>query len=613
MVDESGDDRGAAPGPEPRTRPEVQPDGRPEVRPEVRPERGPASGSGRGPRWPRSTRIALLVCALLGLYWSAQVSTERGLGYDESMHAAFPAQRMAVALSAGDGAEALEALADCSRYPPAYPVLLAGVQLVAGSSELVLRRTGRVLWAVAFFGLFLLARETVTRRPPRRGGELAPWMVLLLAATSPLALAFSGTVFLETPFACAMVYTLLAWLRRDGRARAEYVSGALLTLAFFTKFNYGLLLVAVLAVDLVVEGIWSRDRGQLRSFLIRCAHLAVVPALACVVWFVLWRGAEHRTAFLDFLGENRDPGMARGWVDRWLDWSTFFALSPLVLVLIALGLLADLCPAVALPRRPARVVRLSVVVFVLALALHPFHQERFLLPAGVAIWCSAGLGLARLAPYGAATRLALVLLISGMVFVSTPLLNTLSVRAVGRMPADEDARRYVGEVLKERRSLAADRALPVPGLMRPELERVLDLVYTEANFDRRVAWLGIPSEVSRGVLHAGLLARGGSVHRFLGDAPVPMLLETEQADPGLDPEAVREWARRYDVVFFTDPVDLKDRPGRRFIQAYVDLLRGDPDWDAKRLGNILVQTGPVVAGVGTGEVNAMLWALRRVE
>jgi len=578
---------------------------------------GAVEGTGervRPPRGPGSRRAAFVVCALLALYGSLQVSLERGLAYDEAMHAGLPAQRMALALRAGRPGEAADALLDCQRYPFVYPVVLAAVQLVSGPSEAAMRRTGRCVWALTCFGVFLLASETVRRRAPRKGKDLAPWMALILALTSPLALAYSGTVFLEVPFACAMAFALHAWLRRDGSARAEHAAGALFALAFFTKFNYGVLLAAVLAVDLLLDGVRARDRGQGRAFLVRCLHLLVVPAASMVLWFVVLRGPEHRRAFLDFLAENSDPSMAVGLAQRWVDWCTHFALSPLVLGLMGVGFLADLCPSLAIARTPARVARLVTVAFVLALGLHGFHLDRFLLPVGVGLWCTAGLGLARIAPDGRPSRLALGLILASLVYVSTPLANLMAVKLAGFWPPDEPvnerARTYVREVLKQRRSLAADRPLPVAGLLRPEADFLLDLIASEVGPDERVAWLGIPSEVSRGVLHAGLLARGGSLERFLAEAPVPMLLETQEADPGLDAEELRAWAAAYDVVLFTQPVDLKDRPGRRFLQAYVDRLRSDPAWHARRLGHIRILKGPMVLG---DALDVTLFALRRLE
>jgi hypothetical protein len=566
--------------------------------------RATAPAAPSAPRGPGDRRAAAFLCFLVALVGALGVSLEPTLAYDEAMHAALPAQRMAVALRAGELEQAADALLDCDRYPFVYPAVLAAVQFVLGPSDLVMRRVGRVVWAAACFGLFLLTSETALRRAPRRGKVVAPWLALILALTSPLAVSYSGTLFLEVPFVCAMVFALWAWLLRDGSARAEHRAGALFTLAFFTKFNYGVLLGLVLALDLLLDGLRAFSRGAWRPFAARCLHLCAIPAAAGALWFGLLRGAEHRRAFLDFLAENRDPSMAVGIAQRWIDWSTYFALSPLVLGLVVLGWLADLAPSMAVARRPARVAALTALVFTAAVSWHGFHLDRFLLPGGMGLWCVAGLGLARLAPEGRSTRVALGLLLAAGIYVSTPIANQLNVQLAGLWPPDEQNREYVRGMLRARRSLSFSKPLPVAGLGRGELERLLDLISAEVAPAERVAWLGIPSELSRGVLHAGLLSRSKRRDRFLADAPVPLLLETEQADPGLAAADLVAWAEGYDVLLFTEPVDLRDRPGRRFIANYVARLRSDPAWNARLLGQLPIQ-GP------GGPIDVALFALRR--
>ena len=73
------------------------------------------------------------------MLWVPSVSMERSWGYDESMHAAYPAARMAVAMRAGAASELARAVHDCRQYPFAYPAVLGAAQSVVGVSE----RTGR--------------------------------------------------------------------------------------------------------------------------------------------------------------------------------------------------------------------------------------------------------------------------------------------------------------------------------------------------------------------------------------------------------------------------------------------------------------------------------------
>lgn len=534
---------------------------------------------------------AALVCAVLALAWALPVSLLRSWSYDESTHAELPALRMAVGLREGAPGEAWDALLDCGRYPFVYPVVLAGVQLVTGPSEAAVRRAGRVLWALACFVLFLLAREVVVElrraRGPRPADGLAPWLVLVLAATSPLALNYAGTLYLEMPFVLAAALALRAWVRRDGSARRDLVAGAWLTVAFFTKFNYGGLLGLAAALDLALQGASALRAGRAALFLRRVARLAAVPSLALLGWFVLLRGAEHRAAFLAFMTENTDPSMARGWNLRTMDWGAFFAVSWPALLLLAVGVARTLPLA---KQGGVRTLWITAVVFVGAVSWHPFHQDRFLLPGGVALWCLGGLGLAHLAPRAPLLRaVSAGVLVLALAVTAAPAGAWLA-RASGFLSDEtkEEDRETILALLAERRSLSGGRPLTLAGLLRGEGDRLLDLIEEGVAGDERIGWLGVSTELSRAALHIGLLERGGSPDRFLRDAPIEMFLETPMADPGLGAAELAAWAGGFDVVLYTTPVDLKGRAGRRFMQRYVDLLLADGSWSCAELGTALI-------------------------
>src|SRR5689334_10230953 len=166
--------------------------------------------------------LALLVCSALAAYWSLGLSDARAWGWDESMHAELPAARILLALRQGDFSGAHSALLDCGQYPFVWPLVLAAVQLGTGISEHACRVAGTLAWCWTLFGLFLLGRELAARVEPRlKGARLLPWTLLALGALSPLCLAYSGTLFLEVPFACMAVWALRAWVRRDGTATRE--------------------------------------------------------------------------------------------------------------------------------------------------------------------------------------------------------------------------------------------------------------------------------------------------------------------------------------------------------------------------------------------------------
>ena len=227
--------------------------------------------------------FALLLAANLG----AKEGTPRG-GWDETTHLELPAARMLTAVSAGRSGAAFSALADCSQYPFAAPVYLALAQGVFGRSETVGRWAMWALWVATLGGLFLLGAELArgaAGRPTVRG---APYVALvvpaLLAFASPLGARYCGTLFLEVPVACAVTWTLVAWLRRRSRPglASEALAGAALTCAVFTKFNYGVLLAAGLGLDWLVESLAAR-----RVHPARLAALLAVP----LVTFLWWSGS----------------------------------------------------------------------------------------------------------------------------------------------------------------------------------------------------------------------------------------------------------------------------------------------------------------------------------
>ena len=552
---------------------------------------------------PSADRLAAAVfCAVLALCWALPVSMERSPSYDESVNAVLPALRMASGIRGGDLWASWDALLDCGRYPFVFPEVLADVQIITGPSELAARRTVRVLWAAACFVLFLLVREVSDelgrRRGPRAGDRLAPWLALAFAVTSPLALAYSGTLYLEIPFVFAGALAVWTWTRRDGSARRELVAGLCVTAAFFTKFNYGLLLGLALALDLALEGIAARDpeAGGAGAFARRVGWLAVAPLVTFLWWFVLVRGAAHRAAFAAFIAGNTDPSMAVGWDWRAVNAGAFFALSPVALLILLVGVLRAL-PLVR--ARAARSLWIATVVILTALSLHPFHMERFYLVAGLPLWPLAGLGWAELAPRGARARIVLGALVVALVALTAAPTGVWLARAAGFGDSQ-----YVRDNLAERRSLSGGRRVP-GGLKRDEADALLDLIAAASTPDERIGWLGISAGLSRGTLLAGLLERTGSTERLLRDAREVMFVETAQVDPGHGEAELMKWAGRFDVVLHTDPVDLRRRPGRAFMQRYVDLLHARADWGCELLG------GVVIAGPGEGDHPVLLHACRR--
>ena len=520
--------------------------------------------------------LAFVICAALAFYWTRTLSDARAWGWDESMHAELPAVRILLCLKAGDIAGAHSALLDCSQYPFVWPLVLAAVQAVTGISEHACRIAGTIAWCWALFGLFLLGRELAARIEPRlKGARLLPWLLLLFGALSPLALAYAGTLFLEVPFACAMVWTLRAWVRRDGSATRELAAGEWITIALFTKWNYGLLLGGGLAVAWYFEGFAARrDLGKYAG---RTFALAIVPVLACLWWFVLARGSEHCAVLVDFLKGNRELGRTPS-SRRWMDAGLALHLGPIVLAgVLALALVA----LVKLRSAPVRVLFFVALAFIVPSWMHPFHLDRFLIPQAIPIWALAAVGFAWLLwPLRFA---ALGILAFGC---GGSWRETFADR-LGWLSDKPEVREYQRGVYESWRDLSGARLLPTSGLERSAHDALLAAIVKEVGPTERVGWIGMSNGFSPAALHLGLLLRGGSSERFLAECTRTLDVTYEGVDPAWTDEQLAAWSKGFDVVLHTLPPDLKDLAVRRFERKYVLRLEA-LGWSSREIARTLV-------------------------
>jgi len=515
--------------------------------------------------------LAAGLCALAALCWTLPLSDARAWGWDESMHAELPAVRMLLALRAGELGALFDALHDCDQYPFVWPLVLLLVQLVTGVSEHACRVAGTLAWCATLFGVFLVAREGLVVGRGERAARLAPFLALLVAALSPVALAFSGTLFFEVPATCAAVWTLRAWLvrRRLGTRRAGLCAGAWIAAAFFTKFNYGLMLGLGLALDWLWESIVALRQGELRAQLVRTGWLVLVPALAGAWWFLLplpgglELGAEHRQVFAAFLHENRGRPY-EPWTTRLLYLGNYLSFTPRLFVL-QLGL--ALVALAALREASVRTWWLVLLASYVPMALHPFHLERFVIVCVPALALLAAAGARRLL---ASRRGGLALGALLAVALVAPALDRepLAARA-GRLSAEPGALRdYQLGLQREQRDLSGGRALPTAGLERAEHEALSALLAAEIGPEERVGWIGMSSEYGPAVLHLALLARGGTPERFRREVVCTLDVDYFGNDPGWDDGRLLGWASTFDLVIWCQPVDLKDRVGRRGLSGY---------------------------------------------
>lgn len=543
-----------------------------------------AGASGRS-----GTLAALLVCCLLALWWAPGVSMESTTGWDESINGAFPSARLALSIRAGSFDEPAGAIHDCTHYPFVYPALLGALQTVVGVSEHACRVFGRVLWCAGLFGLFLLARQVVALGGGgRRGDHLVPWIALALGALSPLALAYSGALLLELPFAVCSIFTLRAWLRRgaDEPLRRELAAGAWLMLIFFTKFNFGLLLGFALFLDLLVEAVVELRAGRGRRFRRRTLSLAAIPIVSLLWWFVLPLpfGAEvaraHWEGFTSFLGSSRDEALNVPWSIRVIHWTCFLVHTPRTLLLILLAMLATL-PRIT--RRPIRTLWIVFLAAGLPVWTHNYHIDRYLLPGAVLMWCLAACGLAPLLPVRPRWRAVAIGALAAATLLFPASDGWFMLETVGI--AREKVADYQRRVLAEQRSLAPGRNVPSNGLYREELEACLDLLEPEVTPGTRVAWMGASNIFSPAAMHVGLVERGaGSPEAILDGTGRYGFLDTGFVDPGWTAERILEWADGFDLILATDPVDLLVPHLRSYFTRYHQVLIDDERWQRRLLG-----------------------------
>jgi hypothetical protein len=520
----------------------------------------------------RQALAAAALCAAIGLWLAATLPASAALGWDESMHAALPAARIALGLRTGDLGSATDAVLGASQYPFAWPLALGLVQFLVGVSEGVARTLGCLAWAAALFATFKVVREALAQLAPKRvpGLWLGPWAALACAALSPLAAAYAGTLFLEVPSALATACALHAWTRRDGTRARELAAGAWIAVALFTKWNYGVLLVAALSVDWLLSARAAWRDGSLLDELWRASWLVLPPISACAWWFLLplpggiGLAAEHRASLFAYLSGNLG-GAPTPIAQRALLVVT--ALGPSARFGLAL-LAAAACAVPFALRPPVRAIALSAIALAAAPLAHPFFLERFLIPALVPLAALAGIGLARMAR---ASRPRVLSGTAAVLFLAllAPARDAAWIAGrLGLLAQDEAVRAYQLEELAKKSRLGAGRALKTGGLARDEHEALVALVASAARPGERLGWIGVSSDLSPAALHLELLRHGWSAEQFLARAHLPLDLTYfgagERGAAAFSDTALAAFAAERDLLVWTEPPDLRERAERAF-------------------------------------------------
>lgn len=540
-----------------------------------------------------------LLAAALAFAHALFVEVRTSWGWDEVMHAELPAVRLLLHAQRGEPSAFFEALHSCEQYPFVWPLALAGFQGVFGIGEASARACGWVAFALLLLAVALLARRAEsTPRSPRAGGRAA-WLALACAAASPLLVAFAPTLFLEIASALAIALALLAWLSAwEGPPGARLhlralLAGCALALAFFTKFNYGLLLLCALLADLGLRLLPRAERA--RGARIAASSL-VVPALAAAWWFVLPfpagsdTAASHRHAFASWIAGNLDLPSAP-WSTRLMHFVGYLCGSPLACALVLAGLVASAGHL----RRPAlRTLWIALAATLLPPLLHPFHLERFLIPAAPALFALVGIGWSAILRSKSASWTALIVgLPLSLAWLSAPTQSLWLAQRIGILLADPGARAYFATVLEGWSSpLLARRKVATAGLLRSEAERIGDAFAQRIGPTERFGWCGSAAELPPTALHLGLLARGGSAERFLDQAHRRLIFVNAPSDPGLGYEELASWAAGFDAIVTSEPPDLKGRANQDYQRNYQRLLFERGGWRAELVLELEIERPP---------------------
>lgn len=476
-----------------------------------------------------------------------------GLGWDESMHLAQPAARLALHLRLGDPSGFFDALHDCAQYPPLAPLATGMFEGLFGVSDDLARFLGSLWLALAVWGAI------------RAGELLAGWRAGLVAgavvALSPLASSYAGTLFLEVPFLAVCAWALARVVahqpHNDPGAPWCLPTGLLVAALPFTKWNYGFLAAAALWLALA----WKERGGSPFHRARRLALLFGPGTLLFAWWFGLplpdgaARAQEHREAVLAFLGGNTQLA-ATPWTLRVLYAGCELFARPssaaCMLVLVA-------CAARARHSAPCWLLAAALVP---TIAAHPFHLDRFQLAwlAPLAPLCGAGFEAAWSRVRWASCALLLPFVLPGAAWERARLAQVL-----GLLSDKPEVRAHQLATLESRANRWSGRVAPTAGLPLAEQRRVAAAIANAVGADARIGWIGVSSELSPGALNLRLLEEGRSEGRFVAAAEEAIDLDYFGPARAVEDEELARFRERFDVVIWSEPIDFKERADRAWL------------------------------------------------
>lgn len=198
--------------------------------------------------------------------------------WDEVAHAIFVAH-IYHDLAHGDIVNLLFDIYRQVYWPPVHSVLTGTLFCFTGLSFAAARSISLVLFMIMAWTMVRIAAELQGKAPLTAG-----LTALVLTLATPALMLYSSMAMLEMPGLWAMVLSLYVYFRlqRPGTPdRSWLLLGLGVTLTYFTKQHYGVLLAIVLLLNELIE-----HRFNMRRLFCRRYFFAVLPlAVSLMIWF----------------------------------------------------------------------------------------------------------------------------------------------------------------------------------------------------------------------------------------------------------------------------------------------------------------------------------------
>ncbi|MBI4382182.1 MAG: glycosyltransferase family 39 protein, partial [candidate division NC10 bacterium] len=224
---------------------------------------------------------AFVVCASLitgYLIYTHLIVPGGPLSWDEASHALY-GLTITYDLQQGDWVGFIYDTYRQVYWPPIHSWLTGIGFLIAGPGAVTARTVSLLAFIMIAPTLYLAARQM---RQQQR--ELAGVIAAALFLTSPPLVSFAALSMLEVPGLLAMTVTFLIYFKLtggDASRRMCLLLGLAVTLTYFVKSNYGILVFMAIVISQLID-----TRFHVRPLLTRCNLYAVLPMVIIFpVWF----------------------------------------------------------------------------------------------------------------------------------------------------------------------------------------------------------------------------------------------------------------------------------------------------------------------------------------